>query len=293
MNAYFCPVVVLLSAVILVLILKVFLLKKSAKEIELQIKEKTAEETNSLIEISSADKDMRSLAASLNKELKIVNELRHKYSQGDKELKHAITNISHDLRTPLTAILGYTEMAKRESNEEKAKEYLSIIENRSQKMKELTDELFSYSMINAEKNLNLHQADIRAVLEDSVAENYVLLTNRNIIPEIEISKIPVIKTIDMVALQRVFSNIISNAAKYSDGDLSIIMKESGEITFSNTAEKLSTIEVGRLFDRFFTVEDGRKSTGLGLSIAKGLTEKMGGKISVNYDNGKLNIVLNF
>ena len=294
MNAYFYPVVVLLSAVILVLILKVFLLKKSAKEIESQLKEKTAEETNTLIEISSADKDMRSLAASLNTELKTVNELRHKYSQGDKELKQAITNISHDLRTPLTAILGYIEMAKSEKSKEKTDEYLSIIESRSQKMKSLTDELFAYSMINIpDKELNIIKADIRCVLEDSIAENYVLLTENNIIPEIEIPETPVIKDADTAALQRVFSNIISNAAKYSDGDLMITMKESGEIIFANTAEKLSAIEVGRLFDRFFTVEDGRNSTGLGLSIAKYLTEKMGGRISAEYENKTLKIILKF
>ena len=294
MNAYFYPVVVLLSAVILVLILKVFLLKKSAKEIESQLKEKVAEETNTLIEISSADKDMLSLAASLNTELKTVNELRHKYSQGDKELKQAITNISHDLRTPLTAILGYIEMAKSEKSKEKTDEYLSIIESRSQKMKSLTDELFAYSMINIpDKELNITRTDIRCVLEDSIAENYVLLTENNIIPEIEIPETPVIKDADTAALQRVFSNIISNAAKYSDGDLMITMKESGEIEFSNTAEKLSAIEVGRLFDRFFTVEDGRNSTGLGLSIAKYLTEKMGGRISAEYENKTLKIILKF
>lgn len=294
MNAYFYLIIILLSAVISVLILKVFLLKKSAKEIESQLKEKVAEETNTLIEISSADKDMRSLAASLNTELKTVNELRHKYSQGDKELKQAITNISHDLRTPLTAILGYIEMAKSEESKEKTDEYLSIIESRSQKMKSLTDELFAYSMINIpDKELNIAKTDIRCVLEDSIAENYVLLTENNIIPEIEIPETPVIKDADTAALQRVFSNIISNAAKYSDGDLMITMKESGEIEFSNTAEKLSAIEVGRLFDRFFTVEDGRNSTGLGLSIAKYLTEKMGGRISAEYENKTLKIVLKF
>lgn len=285
--------VLILSVICILLTAKIYTLKKSAKEIENQSAEILNGDTNRLITLSSRDRRMRRLAVQMNDRLDLLRQNQLRYESGDKELKRAITNISHDLRTPLTAILGYTEMAKKEDDPEKVNEYLSVIEGSSMKMKELTEELFIYSTLNAEKELNIEKTDIRAALEESIAENYVLLTDKNIVPEIIIPGTPVIKNADVAALQRVFSNIISNAAKYSDGDLSITMDENGKIIFSNTAKRISVTQAGRLFDRFFTVEDGRSSTGLGLSIAKGLTEKMGGKISAEYDDNRLSLILEF
>lgn len=112
-------------------------------------------------------------------------------------------------------------------------------------------------------------------------------------PEIQIPSVPVWRTLDYSAVVRVFSNIINNAIRYSDGDFQVCLEENGSITFSNTANKLTTVEVGKLFDRFYTVDTARKSTGLGLAIAKTLVEKMNGKIEANIKNKKLNIVICF
>ena len=102
---------------------------------------------------------------------------------------------------------------------------------------------------------------------------------------------PVFRELDAGAVNRIFSNIISNALKYSDGDLSVVMDKNGCVTFSNTAHNLNAVTVGRLFDSFYTVEASRNSTCLGLSIAKLLVERMGGTISAQYADNKLNIVI--
>jgi hypothetical protein len=102
---------------------------------------------------------------------------------------------------------------------------------------------------------------------------------------------PVYRELDAAALNRIFSNIIGNAIKYSDGDFSVTMKEDGSVTFTNTAKELDTVTVGRLFDRFYTVEASRNSTGLGLSIAKLMTERMGGTIEATYKSERLNIIV--
>ncbi|MDE5931133.1 MAG: HAMP domain-containing histidine kinase, partial [Lachnospiraceae bacterium] len=94
-------------------------------------------------------------------------------------------------------------------------------------------------------------------------------------------------------LSRIIGNIISNAMKYSDGDLQITLSERGEMTFSNHASGLDEVQAGKLFDRFYTVHTARKSTGLGLSIAKQLTERMGGIIDAGYREGMLSIYLFF
>ncbi len=289
MNAYFYLIIILLSALFFALILKVFLLKKSAKEIESQLKEKTAEETNTLIEISSADKDMRSLAASLNDELKTIIELRHKYAEGDEEIKKAVTNISHDLRTPLTAISGCLDLIEKEEKSAQTERYLSTIRNRADAMKTLTEELFRFSVVaTAESEINPEEVNISSLVEESLAANYTLLKDKGIEPEITLAD-SIVRVTDRNLLLRVFGNIISNAAKYSDGDLVITAAEDGTVNFSNTARELSNIQTARLFDRFYTVNDARKSTGLGLSIAKEITQKLGGKISADYDSGVLTI----
>lgn len=119
------------------------------------------------------------------------------------------------------------------------------------------------------------------------------MQEKGIEPNVTLPEESVWRVLDAGALNRIFSNIISNVVKYSDGDLSVNMEENGRITFSNLAKSLSTIEVGRLFDRFYTVEASRNSTGLGLSIAKVLMERMDGDIFAEYKNERLYIILEF
>ena len=131
------------------------------------------------------------------------------------------------------------------------------------------------------------------MLEESAAAFYAVLTENSIEPEIEITERKVIRRLDRRSLARVFSNLLNNAVKYSDGDLKIALSDSGEIIFENSAADLSEVEVGRLFDRFYTVEAARKSTGLGLAIAKTLVEQMNGAIYAEYKNGRLGIHITF
>lgn len=112
-------------------------------------------------------------------------------------------------------------------------------------------------------------------------------------PEIRMSERRIERTLNREALGRVFGNILSNALKYSDGDLEITLRDSGEIVFSNSAVGLSEIQVGRLFDRFFTVESAENSGGLGLAIARTLVEQMGGTIGARYDGVRLHITICF
>lgn len=288
----------LLSAVLLlavaVLAAKVLLMKKSAKEIERSLGEKLESETNTLISISSADKDMRNLAKSLNNELRSLREERHKYILGNTEIKKAITDISHDLRTPLTSICGYLDLLNREEHTENSERYLSVIGERTNSMRNLTEELFKYSVAAAtEDELNFENVSLNDVLEQSLAAIYGVLSKRQIVPRIEIPEKSVERTLDKTALRRVFDNILSNAAKYSDKDLTVRLLPDGTVSFENSAKKLDRIETERLFDRFFTVETANGSTGLGLSIAKLLTEKMGGFVSADYRGGKLSVVVKF
>ena len=160
-------------------------------------------------------------------------------------------------------------------------------------MKQLTEELFRYSVILSTEEMTLETVHVNGVLEESIAAFYGALTNRNIQPEIHITENRIERQLNREALGRVFSNILNNALKYSDGDLAITLRDNGEIIFSNTASALNEVQVGKLFDRFFTVEAARNSNGLGLAISKTLVEQMGGSISAELTNNKLIIYIRF
>ena len=284
----------ILIAIIIVLLVKIHILQKSVKEIEIAFADRLVTDTNILIDISSSDKNVRRLANTINGQLRKLRTERRRFQQGDLELKHAVTNISHDLRTPLTALSGYLELLEQEEKSESVNRYIEIMKDRVDILTQLSEELFRYSVIISTKdNITKEQVIINTVLEESIAAFYTVLTERNIVPEIQISETKVVRMLDRSALSRVFSNLISNVIKYSDGDLKIVLSENGEIVFSNMASGLDKIQVGRLFDRFYTVEAARKSTGLGLTISKTLVEQMKGTISAIYENNRLSIHIFF
>lgn len=272
---------------------KLFYIKKSINQICILFGERLSTDTNTLITVSSGDKDIRFLAESINKELRVLRRQQIQYLKGDKELKEAVANISHDLRTPLTAISGYLELLETEHKSEAAQRYISFIRNRTEALKQLTEELFRYTVVLSAEKPKLENTDIRAVLEESILSFWGVLVERGIAPTISLPDVPVVKQLDKSALSRVFGNIINNVLKYSDGDLCVELEKNGKIIFSNMASGLDGVQVGKLFNRFFTVETAHNSTGLGLSISKALVEQMEGTIRAEYENDRLSIVIEF
>lgn len=278
--------------VIAALLIKLHLVHTAAGEISAAVKDVRAQGSNRVIGISGRDRHMCALAATLNDELRELNALRLKYEQGDMELKHAITGVSHDLRTPLTAIAGYIDLLERENDPVKRSRYISIIKNRAEALRKLSEELLDYSIsASHEQSFEVRPMAVNRALEESLASFYQAFSDRGIVPEVSMPEEPVICLAEPQALGRVLGNVLSNAAKYSDGDLFVSLKPSGEIEIENSASALDSVQTEKLFDRFYTVENARGSTGLGLSIAKTLTERMGGKIDAQYRSGRLHILI--
>ena len=279
-----------LAAVVLCLLAKICSLRRAARELAESFVAHLAADTNTLMDISCRDRHMLRLAATLNEQLRLLREQQLRYLNGDRELKDAVTNISHDLRTPLTAICGYLDLLGKEEKSPDVLRYLGFISNRVEAMKQLTEELFRYSVIlSSQGELKSEPILLNGALEESIAAFYAALTARGITPDIHMTETPVHRKLDRAALARVFENILNNALKYSDGDLEITLSDCGEVTFTNTAAGLDGVQVGKLFDRFFSVEAARNSTGLGLAIAKTLVEQMGGTVAATYADGRLSV----
>lgn len=299
MEVRFLVICGILLATILLLLWKIWVMRRAAREIGEGLEEKLRTETNTLLTIGSRDRAMRGLAERINVQLRCLRGQRHRYAQGNLALQETVTNVSHDIRTPLTAICGYLELLEQEEKSETVERYLEIIRNRTEVLKQLTEELFVYAAAapSAEPVSYLGESyedvAINHVLEESVSACYGALRMRQITPEITMPESRVIRRLHPAALSRIFGNVLGNAVKYSDGDLRIELSADGVITFANHAGGLDEVQVGRLFDRFYTVENAEHATGLGLSIARTLTEQMGGSIAAQYADGMLTIRIAF
>lgn len=280
-----------LALVALGLGIKVALLRHGIKALRQDLVERRGQDTNTLLSLPCRDRELRRLASALNQELRALRQERLRYQQGDKELKEAVVNISHDLRTPLTAISGYLQLLQGQDLPPDTRRYLEQIGGRTQAMKRLTEELFRYSVVVSEENLAREPVDLRRAVEEALLSFYGALEGRGIEPQVRLPETPVIRQLDPAAVNRVLGNILTNALKYSAGDLEVTLEESGRLTFSNAAPGLDPVAAGRLFDRFYTVEAARNSTGLGLSIAKELTQRMGGEMGAELHGGRLTVWL--
>lgn len=275
-------------------IIKILIIKKELKNIGSSITNILSSDTNNLITVSIPDADIKQLTNILNKNLKELRKLELVYKNGNQELKSSITNISHDLRTPLTAIRGYLDLMDNKNLTIKQKNYLKIIDSKVKDLTELTEQLFDFSKsIDIQEEVKKENICINDVLEDSIASFYSLFKKNNISPKINICEEKIFRLQNEFMLKRIFENIISNAIKYGKKDLKINLQNDGTIEFSNMTDKLDQVSLEKIFDRYYTVKNTKKSNGIGLSIAKQLVELNNGSILAKYKNNYLIIEVKF
>ena len=283
---------ILLAAALAAALIKICLMRHDIRRISDQFEQRLSESTNELITTGSGDPAVREIAAKLNTQLDILRQQQLKYINGDLELRNAVTNISHDLRTPLTAIRGYLDLMQNEPKSPDAARYFNVISERTAQMQQLTEELFRYSLILSEEpDATADNVCINAVLEESIAGFYGAFVSSGIQPEITMPEQQLYCKCSRMALTRIFSNLLQNARKYSKGDLQITLSESGRLCFANRTDAIEFTHIEHLFDRFYTVESAQHSTGLGLAIARTLTEQMGGRIYAEFDDNRLCVIV--
>lgn len=285
----------LISLCILIfLVFKMMIVKSEIKNIGKSLSEILKSDTNNLITINTNDYQLKKLANLLNKSLRELRLLELEYRNGNQDLKSSITNISHDLRTPLTAIRGYLDLMSGDDLTDKQVNYLKIIDSKVKDLTELTEQLFDFSkVIDIQNAIKKERICINDFLEDSIASFYSLFKEYNITPDIDICKDKVIRLLNENMLKRIFENIISNVIKYGEKDFRVKMYRDGIIEFSNKTTKIDSISLERLFNRYYTVQGAKKSNGIGLSIVKQLVELMDGRITAEYKNNWLIIRIQF
>ena len=287
-----------LIAIIIVLISIIVGYKREFRRINKEISNNLDEYVN--IKTKSVDKDVENLVQNINlifdSKQKVVAEKKKK----EEELRASISNMSHDLRTPLTSIMGYLQMIKSEKpSEADKKEYMDIVEKRTKSLQKLISSFYDLSRIEGnEYNFNYKKVNLSNVLCENIAVFYNDFINNNIEPVIEIEE--GIKEIisDEGAITRIFSNLIANMIKHGENYVKISLKQENNIIiteFTNKATGLTQENVDKLFNRFYTVDNSRsdRNTGLGLYITKVLVEKLGYNITAKLENENLKIKISW
>ena len=291
---------VLLAIALTLAVIKIVLLRRGFDELTDNIEDQVSGKTQIPVTLSTSDPHARKAAETINRELKNLDRERNAYLDGNRKVAEAVTGISHDIRTPLTAINSYLDLMADEKDEKLKAQYLERIKNRTLSLSDLADELFKYSTSTdperypvQTESIATEPIDICRVLEECMLSFYAGFKKKGIEPDIEIPDEPVFVLCDKKSANRIFENIIGNAIKYANNDLRVKLDPKGQVIFSNPAPDLTPVSAAKLFDRYFTVNEGHASTGLGFSIAKELITRNNGTIEADLKDGILMITVSF
>lgn len=286
----------ILSFIIIGLLVYLVLVNKELKSLSKQVDNLINMDSNHLIYSEYNLKNVSPIIIKINDLIKKSKNIELHYNNKNKCLIKMMTNISHDLRTPLTSALGYIDIIlyANISKEEQIKE-LKIIEERLKRLEELIDSFFEFSkIISNNKSPELEKMNLNTILENCIMNYYQDYKNnkRQILLNYTQNKIMLYSNKEM--LMRIFDNLIGNAYKHSTGDLeiNIEVKDTIKITFINPLD-YNNLDIHKIFDEFYTIDISRTkgNTGLGLAIAKEFTESLGGKIYADKKKGLLKITV--
>lgn len=289
--------IVIILSIMLVVMLTLYVMQRTEiNSITKQLSDLKEKNTNSVVssENGTADK----LIKEINHLLKEIRKTKVEYHQKNHALEQMMTNISHDLRTPLTSAMGYIRIIQSSDlDENEKKRELDIIEKRLIRLEELINSFFEFSkIISNGKAPEKTEINLVSVLEESIAHYYddYCARSREIIFKCSQHKLMINSNKNM--LLRIFDNLISNALKHGLGSLTISVDgtEDIQLTFVNQPQD-SDIDIDRIFDEFYTTDISRTkgNTGLGLAIVKQFTEMLEGTISAQNTDGLFTLTILF
>lgn len=255
-------------------------------------------DTEKMLDISLIDNDLERLAGTLNRynsqQRQIVaSALRH-----EEYLKESVANISHDLRTPLTVILGHLQLLNKENLPKEQGNRVETILNKAERMKELIETFYNLAVLDTEcSSTQREKFNFTNLLINLITENSPALERKNICPEINLPAFSVFAFSDRNMVERILQNLLTNAIRYTNGNIKINLEQQAgnKICFSieNSFSNVSEIDVSRLFERFYMADQLRRGggTGLGLAVVKALVEKLGGSVIADLQSDTLVITL--
>lgn len=289
--------IVVLAIALIIAIIYIILLNIDISKMNRKIDWLSHSKSNIKLTTGTFNKQLSELIIRINEVLEKESQIEIQSMKMDKEMKQIITNISHDLRTPLTSAIGYIQLAQDDKVPiEKKKQYLEIVETRLKVLTKLLEDFFEFTKILENKvEIEKEKINISSLLNETLLTYYEDFRNKGLVPKINITP-NVYLYCNSNALKRIFENIIKNTLMHAETKFEICVEKSEKIkiTFKNKICNDSHIEAEKLFERFYTSDISRtnKSTGLGLAIVRELVSQMGGTVVAEIENSYLYIYIN-
>lgn len=295
---------IILIVICLILLVLLLSMKAQARGIGRELEQTRESSYNKQITIPLVDRDMEQLAAEINRNLDYQKSLKLESEQSKQQLQQSISDIAHDLRTPLTVIKGNLQMLELESGEalnERSREHLRVSKNRTDALREMVDDFFEMSVLESDANAaELSRMDVTAMLTQFVIDHEALIREYGLTPKLELPEKSIFVTADEKMLLRMFGNLLNNILKYAQDSFTVSLIELSEagtcrITFSNAVKPEEPIDVDRLFERTYRGDKARPAggAGLGLYIVQLLAEKQGIQAEARLEDRQLCVDLLF
>ncbi|GGI15507.1 sensor histidine kinase [Gottfriedia solisilvae] len=287
-------VTIFVMIVLLIVLTRYFLLKKEIKRTRKQLNEINKSKVEKKIDLTYFENEIEKLAVEINHQIDLTKRARAEKRLSENELKQAISYISHDIRTPMTSILGYIQFLESDDlSAEKRKEYTNIVKHSALRLKVLLEDFFELSIIEQiEYPIKIEKLKLNNVISEVLLAFYEEFNKKKIEPVIIIPENEIHMMADPSAIKRVVENLLLNAIRHSSGNVTIQLEKldhSVQFSIRNSVNQLSQHDLNHMFDRFYKADQTRtgKGTGLGLPIAKSLMEKMNGSITAELIENEL------
>lgn len=293
-------ITVILAIGVIFLSARLFLLRKALRDAGKQIQEINRDlEENRIVRMSVPNQELEDLLTNINECLYAIRQKKNVYAKHEKEFKRQIENISHDLRTPLTSMIGYLRIIDTSSLSVEEQEDLRTVTRKAERLREMITQFYDFSrLIDSDYSLALDTTEVTKILREALVDAYGELSVRQLEVVTDIPEKAVTVMANENALQRVFQNLLQNVTRYALSTLEVSVKEEQEsviICFANDVQSMDEQDVEHLFERFYTVDRARSngSTGVGLTIVKEFVEKMNGKLEAVLQEDRLCIRMIF
>ena len=290
---------VILAVSVAVLIAVLVKIRAQLRDINEQLDFLCEKDTNMLLLTDTNMADIGRLKERINRFLEQWHRQREAAAKKEQMISDTYTNLSHDIRTPLTSLDGYFQLLKDETDKSEQEHYIDIIQERITSLKDMLEELFMFTKLkNDSFKLELSNCCVSRLLKQTVFSYYEEWKKQGIEPSLDICEDTIFITANAQALRRVLQNVIKNALVHGQNSICIQMKQKNKIVHilvSNDVKNPDDIDVDKVFERFYKADEARSisSSGLGLSIAKELVERMGGSIEARLEGKRFVVEIQF